>query len=200
MRWIAPFSGFALLLAAPLGAQQSSVTLPAGSELAVRMQSGVSSETSFVGDGLSAAVQSAADPYGNPISLPWPVALQGHLAAVASSAGPDVLATVTLHFDQLVVQGWGVSVHASLATYVPEGDSWRITTVDGGTVIIDRLRFFPALRGVLLELSGGTAFAGVAEYPPNMLVAPAPDHAIGIPAGTVFAVKVDQTVTLSPQP
>ena len=195
----APAAAAAFLLAAAAPAPVGRVAIPARSVAVVRMLDGVSSDSSLPGDTFSAAVQSVTDPLDSAIPLPWPVTLTGHVVAASSSGEPAAVARLTIHFDRLWVEGRGTGVQASLVTYVPEGSAWRITTVDGGAVIIDRMRFDPPLRGVLLELSGGTAFAGVAKEPPGTLVAPAPGHVVALRAGTVFAIRLDAPVALPPR-
>ena len=199
MRVPAVAAGVALLLAAAAPAQTGRVAIPARSVVVVRMLDGVSSDSSLPGDTFSAAVQSVTGPLDNAIALPWPVTLTGHVVAATSSGEPDAVARLTIHFDRLWVEGRGTAIQASLVTYVPVGDAWRITTVDGGAVIIDRMRFDPPLRGVLLERSGGTAFAGVARRPAGTLVAPAPGHVMTLRAGTVFAIRLETPATLPPR-
>jgi hypothetical protein len=196
---LAALGATALLLAAPLAAQPQRVTLPAQSELVVRMGSALSSDTSLAQDRFSAQVLSVAGPDGKPINLPWAITVDGTVAAVVPSTMIGALASLTLRFDDLAVAGETTPVRASLAAYLPEGDSWRVTTVAGGTVIIDRLRFFPELRGVLLEQDTGEAIAALAAGRPATLVAPAPGHPVGIPAGAVIALVLERSVTLPPQ-
>jgi hypothetical protein len=63
-------------------------------------------------------------------------------------------------------------------------------------VIIDRLRFFPALRGVLVDHARNAAIAGLAADDPGTLVAPAPGQPIEVPAAALLILRLNDRLRL----
>jgi hypothetical protein len=195
MRWNALL--LAALVAAPAMAQPAATVYEAGSTLEAELLSPLSSDSSFANDRFAMRLEAAWDREGRLAGVPPGYTVQGSIAATTSSGDPAAVARLVLRFESaLGPSGVAAPLNASLEAYVPQGDAWRITTVAGGTVIVDRLRFFPALRGVLVDRSRGVAVAGLAEGSPADLVAPAPGQEIRVPAGAVFTLRLRSRLRL----
>jgi len=187
----------ATLAAVPLAAQNAAPVLAPGTAVEVEMAAPVSSDASFVKDRFRAALRAAWDAEGKAIAIPSGFVIEGSVLGVVSSKDVGALAQIVLRFDRaLGASGNPSVVDARLEAFVPPGDQWRLTSVSGGTVIIDRLRFFPALRGVLVDHARNALIAGLAAADPGMLVAPAPGQPIEVPAGALLILRLNDRLRL----
>lgn len=181
----------AAALAASAAAEDAAKVLDAGVRLEVEMVDALSSDGSFAKERFRAALHAARARDGKDLDLPAGLTLEGTVANAVSSREVGQLARLTLRFERVIgASGIPSPVDAFLEAVLPEGDAWRITTVAGGTVIIDRLRFFPALRGVLVDRARDEAIAGLASQGGATLVAPAPGTPIEVPKGARLEVRL----------
>jgi hypothetical protein len=123
-----------LLVATAAGAAADTITLPAGTTLPVRLETGVSSASANVGDLVVAKTTSSVRARGETV-IPAGSEVRGRVTSVQRSGRIKGRAHLAVSFDRIEVRG---QEHALAATRVsaraPSRTKTDVATVAGGTV------------------------------------------------------------------
>ena len=171
-------------------ARVESLVLPEGTQLKLRLETGLSSATSREGDPVTARVESATDPSGN-VALPGGTVVKGRVVEVRQSGRVKGRAMVSVDFDRIVVRGRTRELQASPISVEAPDDHGRDAKIVGGAAAAG------ALLGALKD--GGEGFAkgaivGGAAGTGAVLLTRGRD--LEIPAGSRWTVRLKDTVRL----
>ena len=162
------------------------VRIPVGTELDVRLQSSLDSDTTQVEDRFYATVVNDLVLAGRR-AIPAGAEARGLVSAVDRSSRTDRSASLTLTFDQITVEG---RTYPARLTLTEAQDS-------GIKDEIDRIGIGAAVGGVIGGLIGGGrgALTGVL-IGAGGTVAATEGEDVELPAGTVLRVRFDSSVTI----
>ena len=176
-----------------VSAEPKTVTLPAGTAVAMKLETSLSTKTASVGDRFSARIASPVTVAGSTV-IPAGASVSGHVSLTeqpgkASGRGKMQLTYDTVHFN-------GRSYDLSTTSRVYESESGRgkdAAIIGGGAVA-------GGVAGAILGGSAGDAgkgaAAGAVAGTAASLLTRGPQ--LQLPAGTVLAVSLDRPVTVRP--
>ena len=170
-----------------LPTNSSSRTIPSGSELDVRLQTGLTSDTAQVEDAVEATTM--VDLYrGEDLIVPAGSRLKGYVSSVDRASRTDRKGALTIEFTRLSVNGRASDVRAHV-THVLEsdglkGEAGRIGAGAGVGAIIG---------GILGGVKG--AIAGVLIGGGGVIAA-TEGKDVHLPEGTVLRVRFEDTVLI----
>ena len=165
---------------------QQDVTIPVGTEMDVRLQSSLNSDTSQVEDRFYATVVNDLV-LADRRAVPAGAEARGLVSAVDRSSRTDRSASLTLAFDQITVEG---RTYPARLTLTEAQDS-------GIRDEIDRIGIGAAVGGVIGGLIGGGrgTVTGIL-IGAGGTVAATEGEDVELSAGTVLRVRFDSTVTI----
>lgn len=164
------------------------LTLPAGTELRLVLENGLSSENSQVGDPVTARVERATADDGS-IVLPGGTVVKGRVTEARASGRVKGRARLAVSFDQIVVRGRSHRLDATdVAVEAASGAKKDAATIGGAAALGAIIGGIAdggkgAKKGVLL---GGAAGTGA------VLATRGKD--VELPAGSRWTVRVSETV------
>jgi hypothetical protein len=167
-----------------------SLRLREGTELKLRLETALSSETSREGDPVTARVESATDEGGR-IALPGGTVLKGRVVEVKRSGRVKGRAMVAVDFDRIVVRGRTSELEASPISAEAPDDHGRDAKIVGGAAAAG------AILGAIKDGKEGFAkgaILGGAAGTGAVLVTRGKD--IEIPAGSHWTVRLKDAVRL----
>jgi hypothetical protein len=176
-------------VALPAIAKFREFTIPAGTTLAVRLDSGVSSDSSRVEDPIEATLTSAVVVDGTEV-LPAGASVKGAVAAVQAAGKVKGRASLALLFNSVSVAGrdgrYPIAARVHLmAPATKSEDALKIGIPAAGGAILG------AVIGGKKGAAIGTAIGGGAG---TAVVLSTPGDEIRLPRGTVLSIQIDQTV------
>jgi len=161
--------------------------VPAGTEIDVRLQSVVSSETAQVEDRFTA--DTVADLYnGSRLLIPAGSTVRGVVTSVNKAGRVDRTGKLTLAFDRVTVNGRSYPMHGTVEQALESGgyreDAGKIGAGAGVGAIIGGILggMKGALAGILIGGGG--------------VVAATEGQDVTLPAGTVLRIRLDSPVTV----
>ncbi len=163
-------------------------SLPAGTELDVRLQTPLSSKTAVVEDRIEATT--VVDLYqGDELLVPAGSLLAGNVTAVDSASRTDRKGSVTVEFTRLTVDGRTTNVRATVIDAIEsEGLKGEMAKIGAGAGI------GAILGGILGGVKG--AIAGILIGGGGVLIA-TEGKDVELPSGSVLRVRFDDTVLLT---
>jgi hypothetical protein len=169
------------------GTSGRSDEIPAGTEIDVRLERPLSSDTAQVEDRFTATTM--ADLYnGNRVLIPAGAAVRGVVTSVTKAGRVERTGKLTLAFDQVTVNGRTYPIHGTVEQALESGgyrqDAGKIGAGAGVGAIIG---------GILGGLKG--ALAGIL-IGGGGVVAATEGQDVNLPAGTVLRIKLDSPVTV----
>lgn len=161
--------------------------VPAGTELDVRLETALSSDTAQVEDRFTATT--VADLYnGNKNLIPAGSAVRGVVTAVNKAGRIERTGKLTLSFDRVTANGRSYPMHATVTEALQSGgyrqDAGKIGAGAGVGAIIG---------GILGGLKG--ALAGIL-IGGGGVVAATEGQDVNLPAGTVLRIRLDSPLTV----
>jgi hypothetical protein len=161
--------------------------VPAGTELDVRIDKAISSDTAQVEDRFTATT--VADLYnGNRVLIPAGSSVRGVVTAVTKAGRVERTGKLTLAFDRVTVNGRSYPMHGTPTEALQSGgyrqDAGKIGAGAGVGAIIG---------GILGGLKG--ALAGIL-IGGGGVVAATEGQDVNLPAGTVLRVKIESPITV----
>jgi TolA-binding protein len=175
----------------PKPAQQGTATrpneVPAGTELDVRLDKPLSSETAQVEDRFTATT--VADLYnGNNLLIPAGSAVRGFVTAVTKAGRVERTGKLTLAFDQVTVNGRAYPMHATPTGALQSGGYRQDAGKIGAGAAVG------AIIGGILG-GGKGALAGIL-IGGGGVVAATEGQDVNLPAATVLRLRVESPVTV----
>lgn len=167
---------------------RNETTISVGTEVDVRLQSSLSSDTAEVEDRFYATVIEDLR-IDNQVVIPAGAEVRGIVSAVDRSSRTDRSASLTLAFDQLVAHGRTYPVRLTLTDSQESGIRDEATRIGLGA----------GVGGVIGGLLGGTrgALAGIL-IGGGGTVAATEGEDVELAAGTVLRARFDSAVTVEP--
>jgi hypothetical protein len=156
--------------------------IPVGTELDVRLQSGLSSRTAQVEDRFEATTVLNVEK-GDRILVPAGSVVRGIVSAVDRAGRLDRVGRLTLNFDQITIRGRSEPIRATVTKALEseglEGEAARIGTGAGIGAIVGGILggFKGVLTGILIG-GGGVIAATEGED-------------VTLPAGTILRIRLD---------
>jgi hypothetical protein len=169
------------------GTTERADEVPAGTEIDVRLENPLSSDTAQVEDRFNAT--SVADLYnGNRVIIPAGSTVRGVVTAVNKAGRVDRKGKLTLAFDRVTVSGRSYPIHGTVEQALESGgyreDAGKIGAGAGVGAIIGGI--LGGMKGALaLILIGGGGVVAATE-----------GQDVKLPAGTVLRIKLDSPVTV----
>ena len=172
----------------------SSYTVPAGTEIFLRLKTPVSTTSSHLNETVEAEVERDVEINGG-VVIPFGAIVSGRIAMLIPSSSPTDRAKVLLKFDQLKLPGQAA---IPLTCHVSEVDNARETVLANGTIQGVLASELPVtlLNSAIAKIQkktggtdqsqqgGGSPFGG-------------PDTSINYAAGTEFSVVLDKPLSVS---
>jgi hypothetical protein len=165
-------------------------SLPAGSQLSLRLETGLSSATSQAGDRVTARIVNATGPDGD-VALPGGAVLQGHVVDARGSGRVSGRARLIVDFDRILVRGQSYAVETSPIEVVAESDKGRDVKIAGGATVAG------AVIGAILGGGDGAkkgAVVGAAAGGGAVLATKGRE--VELPAGSKWTVRVKTPVRI----
>ncbi len=161
--------------------------IPAGTEIDVRLENALSSDTAQVEDRFNGTT--VADLYnGNRVLIPAGSTVRGVVTAVNKAGRVDRKGKLTLAFDRVTANGRSYPIHGTVEQALESGgyreDAGKIGAGAGVGAIIGGI-----LGGVKGALAGILIGGGG-------VVAATEGQDVNLPAGTVLRIKLDSPVTV----
>ncbi len=164
------------------------LSLPEGSELQLLLETGVSSETSSIGDAVVARVERATGDDGS-LLLPGGTVLQGRVVAVSDPGRVKGRSRVAVDFDRIVVRGRSHQLATTSIEAVGNASHKRDAAIIGGSAaagaILGGITDRGAKKGAVIGAIGGT----------GAVLATRGQH-VELPSGSRWTVKVTQAARL----
>jgi hypothetical protein len=166
----------------------SSMDVPVGTELDVRLQQTMSSATALVEDRFEATTLVDLSE-GNRVIIPAGSVMRGVVSSVNKAGRIDRKGSMTLAFDQVTVKGKAYPIRATVTQAIEsegvKAEAGKIGTGAGVGAIIGGILggFKGALAGILIG-GGGT-------------IAATEGQDVELPAGTVLRVRLDSGLDLN---
>lgn len=162
--------------------------VPEGTELDVRLETPLSSETARVEDPFEATTVVDLD-NGNSVVVPAGSVVRGVVAAVNKAGRLDRKGRLTLQIDRLTVNGRTYPIRATMTQALESegyrGDAGKIGAGAGVGAIIGGI--LGGVRGALAGiLIGGGGVVAATE-----------GQDVDLPAGTILRIRMDEPVTVS---
>jgi TolA-binding protein len=161
--------------------------VPAGTEIDVRLENAISSDTAQVEDRFTATT--VADLYnGNRVLIPAGSAVRGVVTSVNKAGRVERTGKLTLAFDRVTVGGRSYPMHGTVEQALESGgyrqDAGKIGAGAGVGAIIGGILggMKGALAGILIGGGG--------------VVAATEGQDVNLPAGTVLRIRLDSPVTV----
>lgn len=171
-------------------ARTESLVLSEGTELKLRLETNLSSETSREGDPVTARVESATDADGR-VALPGGTVLKGRVVEARRAGRVKGRAMVSVDFDRIVVRGLTRELQASPISVEAPDDHGKDAKIVGGAAAAG------AILGAIKDGKEGFAkgaILGGAAGTGAVLVTRGRD--IEIPAGSRWTVRLKDAVRL----
>ena len=105
--------GYGAILLGLVGLLQAGTVIPAGTEVSVRLQTGVNSGVAKLDQRFEAIVISDVR-IGDAVAIPAGAVVRGFVSSVRASTKLEHKGTLTLSFDQIVLRGSPVPLRASI--------------------------------------------------------------------------------------
>lgn len=180
-------SGTGILDKAPTGSGKRSGEIPTGTELDVRLQTGLNSKTANVEDRFEATTMVDLMT-GDQVLVPAGSVMRGVVTAVDPATRTDRKGSLTVNFDQLTVNGRAYPIRGTVAQALEssgiKGEIGKVGAGAGVGAIIGGIigGMKGAMVGILIG-AGGTVLATEGKD-------------VDLPVGTVLRVRLDSAVTI----
>ena len=161
--------------------------IPVGTEMDVRLQQELSSETAAVEDRFEATT--VVDLYDNErLVVPAGSVMRGVVSEVDRASRTDRRGALTLSFDQLTTNGRTYDIRASVTKALEAGVSGEVGTIGAGA----------GIGAILGGILGGTkgAIAGILIGAGGTVLA-TEGNDVDLPVGTVMRVRFDSPVSVA---
>jgi hypothetical protein len=170
---------------APRSGRASSVDLPNGTEIRVRLEEPLSSKTSRVEERVIATVTESVTRNGR-TAVPAGTEIRGTVASVSRAQRPSKGGRLELEFDQMVVDGRRLGMDA------------RVVKVEEGGVDKKKAGLGAVIGGVLGAVIDGKTGALIgAIVGGGGAVAATSGEEVELPAGTVLTVQLERPMTIA---
>jgi len=170
------------------GPRRETLVIPAGTELRVVLETGLSSETSHDGERVVARVERAMAQDGR-VVLPGGTVLRGHVVRAESAGRVRGRSHLTVDFDRIVVRGQEHRLQSASITVDGPDSRRRDAAIIGGSAAAGAI-----IGGITKKGVTKGAVVGAATGAGAVLVTRG--DAIEMPAGSRWTVRVTNTVRL----
>jgi hypothetical protein len=173
---------------APVSSATGPNTVPAGTELDLRLQSALSSETSQVEDRFEATTLVDVTRENGSVLIPAGSVVRGVVSSVDRASRTDRKGSLTVHFDEMRINGRSYPIRGTVTQALESegirGELPRIGTGAGVGAVIGGILggVKGAIAGILIG-AGGTVAATEGED-------------VDLPPGTVLRMRLDTPVTV----
>ena len=170
------------------GPRREFITIPNGTELKLVLETGLSSETSSVGERVVARVERAMSPDGR-VVLPGGTVLRGSVVAADRAGRVKGVSHLRVDFDRIVVRGQEHPLRAtSLDVLGPDTTKQDVAVIAGSTAagaIIGKIMDKGAKKGAVVGAATGTGAVLVTR-----------GEAVEMPAGSRWTVRTTDSIRL----
>jgi type IV secretory pathway VirB10-like protein len=170
--------------------EAESVTIPAGAQLALRLETAVSSTTSHAGDRVVARVERATSNDGN-VLLPGGTVLEGRVTEANESGRVSGRARVTVAFDRIVIRGRSHPLEATTISAVAPDTHERDAKVIGGGAVAGAI-----IGGITGGRGGAAKGAVIGAGAGTTAVLVTKGKEVELPAGSRWVVRVRNAVRI----
>lgn len=162
-------------------APSTSVAVPVGTLLDVRLQSTLSSATAAVEDRFDATTVHDVVQAGR-VVIPAGSVVRGVVAAVDKATRGDRTGSLTLRFDRITIRGRTYTMKATVTDKVEAGTKEEVGKIGGAAAA-------GAIVGAILGGGKGAAIGAILGG--GGMVAATPGTDVEVPAGTVLWIRLD---------
>jgi hypothetical protein len=170
------------------GPRREFITVPNGTELKLVLETGLSSETSRVGERVVARVERAMSPDGR-VVLPGGTVLRGSVVAADRAGRVKGVSHLRVDFDRIVVRGQEQPLRATaLDVSGPDTTKQDVAVIAGSTAagaIIGKIMDKGAKKGAVVGAATGTGAVLVTR-----------GEAVEMPAGSRWTVRTTDSIRL----
>jgi hypothetical protein len=170
--------------------QTQAVEVPANTQLTLRLENGLSSATSSVGDRVTARVESAVSDDGN-VVLPGGTVLHGRVSEAEGSGRVKGRAHLAVSFDRIVVRGRSYPLQATVLSATAEDSHARDAKVIGGSAVAGAI-----IGGIKGGKSGAAKGAVIGAGAGTGAVMVTKGKEVEMPAGSRWVVRTRNSVRL----
>ena len=170
--------------------ETQALEVPANTQLTLRLENGLSSATSSVGDRVTARVESAVSDDGN-VVLPGGTVLHGRVSEAAGSGRVKGRAHLAVAFDRIVVRGRSYPLQATVLSAVAEDSHARDAKVIGGSAVAGAI-----IGGIKGGKSGAAKGAIIGAGAGTGAVMVTKGKEVEMPAGSRWTVRTRNSVRL----
>jgi hypothetical protein len=171
-------------------AREETLTIPANTQLTLRLENGLASDTSKVGDRVTARVEKAVSDSGD-VVLPGGTVLHGRVTEAAESGRVKGRAHLAVAFDQIVIRGRSYPLQATvLAADAPDSHA-RDAKVIGGSAVAGAI--IGGIKGGGSGAAKGAVIGGAAGTGAVMITK---GKEVEMPAGSRWVVRTKTPVRL----
>ena len=173
-----------------------SYTVPAGTEIFLRLKTPVSTTSSHLNETVEAEVERDVEINGG-VAIPFGAIVSGRIAMLIPSSSPTDRAKVLLKFDQLKLPGQAA---IPLACHVGDIDNARETVLANGAIQGVLASELPVtlLNSAMAKIQKKTGGTGQGQQAGGTMFG-GPDTSINYAAGTEFSVVLDKPLAVSGQ-
>ncbi len=174
-------------------AQASTVTLPAGTAVAMTLETSLSTKTASVGDRFTARVSSPVTVSGRTI-IPAGAIVSGHVALTEQPGKASGRGRMQLAYDTVRFNGRTYDLSSTSRIYESESGRGKDAAMIGGGAVAGGVA--GAIIGGSAGDAGKGAAAGAVAGTAASLLTRGPQ--LQLPAGTALAVSLDRAITVRP--
>lgn len=172
---------------------ESSVTLPAGTAIAMTLQTSLSTKTASVGDRFTSRVSSPVQVSGKTI-IPEGAEVSGHVASTKQPGKTSGRGEMQLAYDTVRFAGRTYKLNSMSQVYESESGRGKDAAMVGGGAVAGGVA--GAIIGGSAKDAGKGAAAGAVAGTAASLLTRGPQ--LELPAGTALRVSLDQALTVRP--
>jgi hypothetical protein len=174
----------------PVERANDAVVVPANTQLSLRLETGLSSKTSSLGDRVTARVERATGDDGN-VVLPGGTVLHGRVSEVEGSGRVKGRAHLAVTFDRMVVRGRSYPIEATVLSATAPDSQSRDAKVIGGSAVAGAI-----IGGITGGKSGAAKGAVLGAGAGTGAVLVTKGKEVEMPAGSHWTVRTRSQIRL----
>ena len=170
--------------------ESQAVTVPANTQLTLRLENALSSRTSSVGDRVTARVERAVSESGD-VVLPGGAVLHGRVSEAEGAGRVKGRARLAVAFDRIVVRGRSYPLQATVISAIADDSHSRDAKVIGGSAVAGAI-----IGGIKGGKSGAAKGAVIGAGAGTGAVMVTKGQEVEMPAGSRWVVRTRNALRL----